>query len=161
MMYAPLAFLLIAQPVLAKPIRRAPQPVPAVPVVLSDEQVLKNVHLDPTAPGLMAFFRFRVMPSVNAEQTAKLTKQLSESDQAIHSKAMAELIGLGPLAVPALRRAINHAGNEETLTRPQMPGSDRRFRRFVGGAKRRAAAGRAPSRRRGRGARELSAVRGR
>ncbi|HTU18494.1 MAG TPA: HEAT repeat domain-containing protein [Gemmataceae bacterium] len=116
MMYAPLAFLLIAQPVFAKPVRRVPPPPPA-PVVLSDDQILKNVHLDTTGPVLLAFFRQRVTPSVDAVYAARLTKQLGEPDAAVHAKAMAELVGLGPLAVPALRRAVNHAGNEETLTR--------------------------------------------
>ncbi|MGH7221998.1 MAG: HEAT repeat domain-containing protein [Gemmataceae bacterium] len=116
MMYAPLAFLLIAQPILVKPMRRV-QPAPIAPVVLSDEQVLKNVHLDTTGAALLAFFRQRVTPSVDAEQAAKLAKQLRAKDEAIHAKAMAELVGLGPLTVPALRRAVNHADNEETLTR--------------------------------------------
>lgn len=116
MMYAPLAFLLIAQPVLVKPARRVAPPPPA-PVVLSDDQILKNVHLDTTGPALLAFFRQRVTPHVAAERLARLTKHLRETDEAIHGKAMAELVGLGPLAVPALRQTVNQADNEETLTR--------------------------------------------
>jgi HEAT repeat protein len=115
MMYAPLAFLLMAQPVLAK--KAMPQSPPPAPAVLSDEEILKNVHLDTSGPVLLDFFRQRVKPSVEADTLAKLTKQLSDPTEAVRAKAAAELVGLGPLAAPALRRAVNQADNEETLSR--------------------------------------------
>lgn len=113
MMYAPLALLLIAQPVLAKPAR----PTPPAPVVLSDEQILQNVHLDARGPALLEFFRQRVRPSVDADELTRLTAQLSDSSDAIYTKAAVELIGLGPLAAPALRRTVNQADKEETVSR--------------------------------------------
>lgn len=117
MMYAPLALLLIAQPKLINPVGRAPQPAPPAPAVLSDEQILKNVHVDASGPALLAFFRQRVKPSVDADKLARLTAQLSDPGEAVHAKAAAQLIGLGPLAAPALRRTANQADSEETVSR--------------------------------------------
>ncbi|HTU91669.1 MAG TPA: HEAT repeat domain-containing protein [Gemmataceae bacterium] len=115
MMYAPLVFLLLAQPGAAKAPGRAARP--DAPAVATDDQILKSVFVDTSGPDLLAFFRQRMTPSVDAEHVAKLTGQLSDNSPEVHAKAMAELVGLGPLAVPALRRAVNHADNEETLSR--------------------------------------------
>lgn len=118
MFLAPLAFLLAAQPVAAKPIvRPRPMPAPAVKPVLSDEEVLKNVQVDADGSALVEFFKKRVLPRITSEQTANLIKQLSDNEKVVSAKAANELIALGPLAVPALRRAINEAENEENLAR--------------------------------------------
>ena len=109
--------VLIAQPVLAKPVGRAPQPAPPAPAVLSDEQILKNVHLDTRGSALLEFFRQRVKPSVDADELARLTAQLSDPSEAVPTKAAAKLIGLGPLAAPALRRTVNQADNEDIVSR--------------------------------------------
>ncbi len=113
MMYAPLVFLLIAQP-LAKP---APRPPSTAAAAVSEEQMLKSVFGDVNGPTLLTFFRQRMTASVDAEQIAKLTRQLSDPSEEVHAKAMAELVGLGPLAVRGLRQTVNHADNEETLAR--------------------------------------------
>src|SRR5581483_6182811 len=116
----PLVFVLMAQPVVpiavAKPASRAPSR-PAATTVPNEDEILKNVGIDISGPGLLAFFQRRMTPRVDAEQLAKLTKQLSDNSERIHPKAMAELVGLGPLAVTALRKAVNQADNEETLSR--------------------------------------------
>jgi HEAT repeat protein len=120
MMYAPLVFVLIAQPAppmaVVKPASRAPAR-PAAATVPNEDEILKNVGVDVSGPGLQAFFHKRMTPSVDAEQLAKLTKQLSDNSERVYTKAMAELVGLGPLAVTALRKAMNQADNEETLSR--------------------------------------------
>jgi HEAT repeat protein len=119
MMYAPLVFLLFAQ-VAAPPavaMKPAPRPIPPAAAVVNEDQILKNVLGDVSAPVLMSFFRQRMTPSVDLEQVAKLTKQLSDPSEEVHIQAMAKLVGLGPLAVTALRQAVNHADNEETLSR--------------------------------------------
>ncbi len=119
MFLAPLALLLAAQPVLAKPIIR-PRPVPAPTPVAStatDEQVLKNVNVDADGPALVDFFKKRVTSNLDNERAGKLTAQLADSKEEIQVKAARELIALGPLAVPALRRAVNEAPNEEGLAR--------------------------------------------
>jgi HEAT repeat protein len=118
MMYAPLVFFLIAQPILVKPVARVPgRTTPAAPAALNDEQALKILSVDTSGPALLDFFRQRVRTSVEGELADKLTQQLGDKSEAVHTKAMGELIRLGPLAVPALRRAVNHADNEETLAR--------------------------------------------
>jgi HEAT repeat protein len=116
MLHAPLVFLLIAQPIAVKKTARPPSQ-PAAAAVLNDDQILKNVGVDVSGPALLAFFRQRMTPSVDADQVARLLKDLSEKSEKVHSKAMADLIGLGPLAVTALRQAVNQAENEETLSR--------------------------------------------
>lgn len=116
MIHAPLAFLLIAQPVL-KPDRPASPPDPAAQAVFNDEQILKNVFLDASGPALLTFFRQRMTLSVESKHLAKLTAQLSDERETVHAKAAAELVGLGPLALPALRQTINQADTEETLDR--------------------------------------------
>lgn len=117
MILAPLVFLLAAQPVLAaRPIVR-PRPTPTPAPVLSDEDVLKKIHLDSDGSALVEFFRRRVTPNVDVERMAQLTKRLSDANEAIQVKAASELIGLGPLAVPALRQAINQADSEESMIR--------------------------------------------
>src|SRR5581483_5728224 len=116
MMYAPLVFLLIGQPIAVKAVAR-PAPKPAAAPVLNDDQLLKNVHIDVSGPGLLTFFRQRMMPKVDEEQVAKLLKQLGDNSEQAHSKATAELVGLGPLAVTALRQAVNQADNEEMHSR--------------------------------------------
>jgi HEAT repeat protein len=119
MMHAPLVFLLFAQagaPAVAVKVAR-PASRPTAAAVLNDDQVLQNLCVDTSGPSLFAFFRQRMTPSVDAEQMAKLTQQLNDKSEKIHDKAMAELVGLGPLAVTALRQTINQADNEETLSR--------------------------------------------
>jgi HEAT repeat protein len=121
MIHAPLVYLLFAQvaappaPVAVKVARPASRPAAAP--VLNDDQLLKNVCIDVSGPGLLAFFRQRMTPSVDRDHLAKLTKQLSSKSEKDHAPAMAELVGLGPLAVTALRQAVNQADNEETLSR--------------------------------------------
>src|SRR5579875_2590899 len=113
MMYAALLFLLLGQKIAVKAARPAPKPA----AVATDDQILKNVLVDTGGPALFAFFHQRMTPNIDAEKVAKLTKQLSDPSEEIRANAMAELIGLGPLAVPALRRAVNHADSEEMLSR--------------------------------------------
>src|SRR5579883_452033 len=120
MMYAPLVFVLTAQLIAPKavvtPGSRAPSQ-PAAAAVPNDDEILKCVGVSVSGPGLLAFFHKRMTPSVDTEQLVKLTKQISDKSERVHTKAMAELVGLGPLAVPALRKAVNQADDEETRSR--------------------------------------------
>jgi HEAT repeat protein len=122
MMYAPLVFLLFGQPVpiaAATPASRATSR-PAAALVLNDDQLLKNVHLDVNGPSLSAFFRQRMTSSVDSEQVAKLIKLLGDNSEEVHAKATAELVSLGPLAVTALRQTVNQADTEEMLSRARQ-----------------------------------------
>jgi HEAT repeat protein len=117
MLLAPLALLAAQAMAIQKPLIRPQQPVVAPKPALSDEQIVKNAHLDTAAPALLTFFRQRVRPHADAEQLAELMKKLSDNAPAVHTKAAAQLVGLGPLALPALRRTINHTDEEAALSR--------------------------------------------
>jgi HEAT repeat protein len=117
MQLAPLALLaaqVVIQPIL--PGQRQP-PAAAPKPALSDEQILKNAQLDTTGPALLAFFRARATPRVDPQRLTELTNQLGDKSAEVHAKAAAELVGLGPLALPALWQAVNHAEDEGTLSR--------------------------------------------
>jgi HEAT repeat protein len=120
MMYAPLVFVLTAQLIAPKavvtPASRAPSR-PVAAAVPNEDEILNSVGVSVSGPGLLAFFHKRMTPSVDTEQLVKLTNQLSDKSGKVHTKAMAELVGLGPLAVPALRKVVNQADNEQTRSR--------------------------------------------
>ncbi len=121
MTLAPLALLFAAQLPAQKVIFKPVQPAPAPAVTsLSDEQLFKNAHLDATGRGLLDFFRRRASSGVDRERLAELTRQLADKTPAVHDKTAAELVGLGPLALPALRRAINHVDDEPTAARARQ-----------------------------------------
>jgi HEAT repeat protein len=131
MYLASLAMLLAAQPVLvqqkmialpAQPVPpavpgQAAQPAPAVVSGPSDEQVFQNLHLETSGPALLTFFRRRATANVEPKRLDELVKQLSDKTAAVHDRAAAELIGYGPVALPVLRRAVNHADDEDTSSR--------------------------------------------
>jgi HEAT repeat protein len=121
---APLALLLALQPVAQPlggiaPVPPPPQKPAAAPAtaVSSEEQLLKGVHLDTGGTALLEFFRKRASPGVEAERLAALSNQLSDKSPAVHGKASAELVSIGPPAVPVLRRLVNHVDDEETANR--------------------------------------------
>src|SRR5579875_7446 len=117
MIYAPLVLLLIAQPPAPKPAASGVSAPNSPAAVSNDDSILKNVFVEIRGPALLTFFRQRMTSHVSAAHLAELIKQLNDRSEAVYTKAMTELIGLGPLAVPALRQAVNHADNEETLAR--------------------------------------------
>jgi HEAT repeat protein len=126
---APLALLLAFQPVaqvktapakMVGPAAAAPQKKPAAAPanpVSSEEQLLKSVHLDISGSALLEFFRKRAVSNVEAERLTALGNQLSDKTPAVHGKASAELVSIGPPAVPVLRRLVNNVDDEETAGR--------------------------------------------
>ncbi|HEY7308467.1 MAG TPA: HEAT repeat domain-containing protein [Gemmataceae bacterium] len=117
MLLAPLALLAAQAFVVQKLPLQPQQPIVAPKPALSDEQVVKNAHLDSAGPALVTFFRQRVRRQADPKQLAELTKKLGDKDPKVHTKAAAELVGLGSLALPALRRAVNQADDEAALSR--------------------------------------------
>ncbi len=95
---------------------KKPAAVP-VPSISSEEQLLKGVHLDTSGPAVLEFFRKRASSSVEAERLTALANQLSDKAPAVHDKASAELVRIGPPAVPVLRRLVNRVDEEETVNR--------------------------------------------
>src|SRR5437763_1630864 len=88
--------------------RTGPQPAPTAATPASgDEAVLRAAHLADSGPELLRFFRLRTPPAPGPDRLAELVGQLGDGNQAVRERAAGELVGLGPCAVPALRRAAN------------------------------------------------------
>ncbi len=91
--------------------------VPPLLVLPGDEAALKAASLPATPMGLLDFFRRRAAPAPSADHLADLVRKLGDSDAGRRDQALAELIGLGQPAVPALRAAVNNADDRETASR--------------------------------------------
>src|SRR6266536_2130295 len=74
---------------------------------LGDEVKLQASGLGSDAATLVDFFKNRTLSSVPAEKLNGLIEKLGDKDGTERGKAFRELIGLGPLAVPALRQAVS------------------------------------------------------
>jgi HEAT repeat protein len=73
-----------------------------------DENVLKNLKIDPADAGLLNFFKKRTPPAPAQEDMAALIKKLSSPKAAEADAAQGELICIGQGAVPVLRQAANN-----------------------------------------------------
>ncbi len=107
---APLLLLVSTLPQRAAPPqpRSAAPPGPTAPTPASgDEAVLRDAHLADSGPELLRFFRLRTPPAPAPEHLAELVRQLGDDKEAVRQRAAGELVGLGPCAVLALRRAAN------------------------------------------------------
>ncbi len=75
----------------------------------SDEETLHNSGLETDGPSLLAFFDARSRAAVDPDRLRVLLGQLTSWFLPQRSLATAEFLGLGPLAVPVLRRAVTAA----------------------------------------------------
>jgi HEAT repeat protein len=73
---------------------------------LADEQTLHAAGLGGDGASLVAFFQARARTTVDAGHLDGLLKQFAAAREG-QEQAVAGLLGLGPLALPALRRAAN------------------------------------------------------
>lgn len=73
----------------------------------ADELLLKSVKVATDGPGLLAFFRKRLVSDADQQRVALLVKQLGDNSFPAREKATADLTAIGPPALPALRRALN------------------------------------------------------
>jgi HEAT repeat protein len=80
---------------------------------LEDELVLKGAGLGADGPGLLDFFRQRSQSRVSAVHLAQLARQLGDPSPATRARAAAEMIALGPAAVPMLRQVVKDPDNAE------------------------------------------------
>ncbi len=79
----------------------------ADPALLAeDEQLLTTAKLGVDGPALLDFFRTRTRARADPERLAALVRDLGNDSDKISSKATRELISLGQVAVPWLRRAL-------------------------------------------------------
>jgi len=85
-----------------------------------DERVLHDAGLSGTGPALLAFFHARARTEIDRELLQRLLHQCVEGNAEERGRATAELLGLGPLALPALRQVsgdLDHPDLAERATR--------------------------------------------
>jgi HEAT repeat protein len=81
---------------------RATETDPAV----ADEMTLKEVGLWIDGPSLLEFFRLRTRGDAPPQRIAELIQALHATDAAARGKAAAELVAIGPPAIPLLRQTV-------------------------------------------------------
>src|SRR5262249_14221321 len=85
----------------------SPAPAPAAPPVENeDDQLLKNAKLGTDGPALLQFSRTRTRPKTDPDHIADLVRDLANDSDKISSKAMGQIISLGTVTVPWLRKAL-------------------------------------------------------
>jgi HEAT repeat protein len=94
-----------------------------------DEQTLHSAGLPSDGPSLLAFFRARACTETSRDHLRGLLHRLASASKAERDQAMAELLGLGPLALPALRQTANDMDHPEAAARasrclPWLEGPD-------------------------------------
>lgn len=72
----------------------------------ADLDALRAAHLAADGPSLVEFFHLRVPAQVSRARLDGLAARLGDPNPQVREQAAAELVGLGPLAVPALRRLV-------------------------------------------------------
>src|SRR5262245_19605677 len=77
----------------------AGEPDPAV----AEEMILQEVGLSIDGPGLLEFFRTRSRSDASPERIAERIKALHGMEATARGKAVAELVAIGPSAIPLLR----------------------------------------------------------
>src|SRR5712692_6416653 len=79
----------------------------AQPEVAADEQTLAAAGLATDGQALLEFCRGRTRLESDRERLMALTQQLGDPAAEARTRAASELIARGPVAVPALRHAVN------------------------------------------------------
>ncbi len=83
----------------------------------TDEDTLKAAGLGTDAPALLAFFRARSRTEVDRDHLRHLLRQFADAPPQERGSATAELLGLGPLALPGLRQVANDLDHPEAAER--------------------------------------------
>jgi HEAT repeat protein len=87
------------------------------PAPAEDEQILHDAGLSSTGPALLAFFHARARTEIDREPLHRLLHQCVQGTAEERGRATAELLGLGPLALPALRQAAGDLDHPELAER--------------------------------------------
>jgi HEAT repeat protein len=82
-----------------------------------DDETLHTAGLETDGPSLLAFFNARARADIDPERLRILLQQLTAASNQERSLATAEFLGLGPLAIPTLRRAANDLSEPEVARR--------------------------------------------
>jgi hypothetical protein len=80
--------------------------------IAADEEILKKVHLPTDGGALLDYFRKRTFPETNPGRMAQLVGQLGSDDFQAREKAQAEILGMGPGSLLALRKAESSRDTE-------------------------------------------------
>jgi HEAT repeat protein len=86
---------------------------------LADEQALKEAGLSPDGTALLAFFRARSRTDIDSDRLRSLLQKFAADADEERSRATAEFLGLGPLAVPTLRHAVNDLNQPDLARRAE------------------------------------------
>lgn len=78
----------------------------------ADELVLRGAGLTTDGPGLLDFFRKRARERADPARLTALIRQLDDPTPETREKAVAELVSIGPAAVPWLRRLVKDPDTE-------------------------------------------------
>ena len=113
MFLAPVVLVLASLPS-AQP---SPTIRPVETIQSGDEQALKAAGLSATGPVLLEFFRLRANQAPEPERLEALVKELTEGGEEARQRAMGQLVGHGPNAVPILRQATIQLDNREQAER--------------------------------------------
>jgi HEAT repeat protein len=84
-----------------------------------DERTLQSAGLSSNGPDLVAFFHARSRSDVDPQRLGAVLEKLASSSNQERNRALAEFLGLGPLAVPVLRRAANSPESPELARRAE------------------------------------------
>jgi HEAT repeat protein len=85
-----------------------------------DEQRLKAAKLGTDGPALLAFFRTRTHPEYDEAKITALVRDMGNDSDKVSSRAIRELISLGPVASPWLRRALKDPDDTLRAARAKM-----------------------------------------
>jgi hypothetical protein len=78
----------------------------------TDEEQLRTAKIGVDGPGLLDFFRKRMPTEKERPEAEALIGKLSHDSFAVRQKASADLLKMGPAALPQLRRALQHEDEE-------------------------------------------------
>jgi HEAT repeat protein len=92
-------------------------PASAAPAERGDEETLHSAGLSTDGPALLAFFHARARTDIDPEHLRDLLRRFASPAKEERGAAMAELLGLGPLALPVLRKAANDLDHPEVAER--------------------------------------------
>ncbi len=80
--------------------------------VAADERLVKEAGVEPSAAGLLAYFRERTLTETDVKHLEGLVRRLGDEDFTVREKASRELRRRGASAVPFLRKAQRDADAE-------------------------------------------------
>jgi HEAT repeat protein len=76
------------------------------PLLAQDEKLLRDGHVTPDGPALLAFFRERTLTADQKARLAELVKTLGDDAFEVREKASEDLLKAGRLALPLLKPAV-------------------------------------------------------